>query len=81
MCDTSVDKAKVTTKLDSFADLKAKYNGKEVAVYCNNGAILRGLVRFTEDEWLNIEQHVGNNTVRMALCNLAYIVSISTNSA
>ena len=80
MSGAPIDKAEAAFELGSFADLKAKYDGKEVAVFCNNGAMLRGVVRFTEGQWLNIEQRTGNNTIRMAMCNLAYIVSIATGT-
>ncbi len=81
MSEASENHAEAARVNESFADLKAKYNGREVAVFCVNGAVLRGVVQFADDgEWLNIEQTTSNSSVRMAMCNLAHIVSISATS-
>lgn len=81
MGDSEFNLVEAEFSAGSFDDIMSKYQGRKAAVFCSNGAVLRGVVRFTDDgKWVHVEQENGP-VVRMALCNLNYIVSIAAGNS
>lgn len=57
-----------------------KYQGQAVTVFCSSGAVLKGFARFTSDGWVEIVYDKYAEESKSALCNLAYIISITVKA-
>ena len=60
-----------------WKELRDRFNGSRVQVYCTNGSRLVGIISFISTKWIEIVR----DDQRSALVNLEYVVSIAFDNA